>query len=977
MSDTCAADTLAEAIEHRERGDCSPARADAHYQTGLVHYQQNELKAAISSFRKALEIQADDVRSLLQLGICHSDLKQFKKAKHYCQQVVELDPGIDQAWAHLGKACVETDEFEEGIYYFQQAFKLAKKTAYARGLAKGYRKSGRHTYARNILRQVLSEHPDDHEARFSLGWSLMHLEDFPEALSCLESRLHLAEVESFRQRLAPIFALPAYNGEDLRGKSLLLFTEQGFGDNIQFARYIRLLRPKVGKLVLWCREGLGELFRHNFDLDFVTENLSEIPPVDFRLPLMSIPHFFDNRLDAIDKGLPYLTAPPGVCDESAFAVEGLKVGLVWGAEPRGFDYDQKRVPLSQLAPLFDVPGVRWFSFQVGHDRKELASFKFRERIVDLGDGLVTFADTARALEKMDLVISCDTSVAHLAGAMGKPTWVMLKMQPDWRWQSDGESSRWYPGSKLYRQYARNEWSSVVRRIRAALAELAENHQHTAPAPTEKTSDPATQEKLALASRASAAGRYHEAIEIYQEILEKDPKNASLVNELGVVWYREGNLTEARRFFAQAVKIDPDYPRALANLGACHNELGDNPSAIACYEKAVALQPDLTAAWGNMAKAWSDMEEFEMAVYCYRKAIAIKPEIEFHRGLAKAYRKSGRYDRSAQILSDVLAKAPHDADARFGLAVTLFHQEKYSEAVREFEWRRKTKEMIKHAQDLYPIFQDTVEYAGQDLSNSTLLLHTEQGFGDNLQFARFIRLVKPKVKRLVMWCRPGLGSLFKHSFALDEVTENVFKLPSFDYHLPLLSTAFHFDPALATLGAFEPYLFPETGPAHPDITGNTLNIGLVWGASDSGFDHANKRIPLVRLKPLLNLEGMRWHSLQLGSDTDEIAREGLQQLLVDHSATIANFADTARVVSQLDLVITCDTSVAHLAGAMGKPVWVMLKKNPDWRWHADGESTLWYPSARLYRQDSHGDWTAVIRRIARDLAAWSKDGQRSR
>ena len=989
MTDTCTANALADAIEFRKQGNYHAALAalqtvatspqtDVHYQMGLVYYQQKKFDQAVTCLKKALEIQPDDINALLQTGICFNDLKQYSEAKSYCQRVVELDPTHHQAWGHLGKACVENDEFEEGVYHFHRAFKLAKRTAYARGLAKAYRKSGRHDYAVNILRQVLGDHPEDHEARFSLGLSLMHLEKFPEALDCLESRLHLAEIAGFRTRLAKIFALPAYNGENLADKSLLVFTEQGYGDIIQFSRYLKELRPKTGRLMLWCREGLAELLQHNFALDFVTENLAELPAVDFRLPLMSIPRFFDRNFEFLEESTPYLTAPPGRTTPQRDDGK-LKVGLVWGAEPLGFDYNQKRVPLAQLAPLFEIPNVQWHSLQVGHDSRELPAFKHSNLITDLSPGLKTFADTARAVSGMDLIITCDTSVAHLAGAMGKPLWVMLKMDPDWRWQADGQASRWYPTSRLYRQYARNSWEAVVKRIHKDLSELAKT-----PAPAvsgmqaQSAASPFAKEKLALASRATAAKNHQHAIEIYKEILAREPGNANVLNELGVAWYREGNLEEARRFFAQAVASDPDYPRALTNLGACHNELNDNPSAIDCYEKALVLQPDMAAAWGNMAKAWSDMEEFEMAVYCYRKAIAIKPEAEFHRGLSKAYRKSGRYDRSEQILNNALAKAPNDADAHFGQAVTLFHLEKYPEAVREFEWRRKTKEMIKHEQDLYPIFRDTVEYAGQDLSNSTLLLHTEQGFGDNLQFVRFIHQIRPKVKRLVMWCRPGLGALFKHCFGLDEVSENVFKLPGFDYHLPLLSVPYHFDPSLASLEPFSPYLFaPYSEQAFFTPDPAKLNIGLVWGASDSGFDHANKRIPLSQLKPLLEMEGIRWHSLQMGSDKDDIANEGLQDQLVDHSKVIGSFADTAQIVSQLDLVISCDTAVAHLAGAMGKPTWLMLKKNPDWRWHADGESSIWYPSARLYRQDSYGDWSSVIRRVARDLTHRRDNGTRAK
>lgn len=469
--------------------------------------------------------------------------------------------------------------------------------------------------------------------------------------------------------------------------------------------------------------------------------------------------------------------------------------------------------------------------------------------------------------------------------------------------------------------------------------------------------------------AAKKGDIGKALEIYQHVVEANPENAAVHNEIGVALYQSGRVAEAKEWFKKAVKLKQGFARALTNLGACYNEEKDNENAIRCYREALKTAPDMIDAWGNMAKAWTESEEFEMAVYCYRKAIEMDPRVEYDRGLAKAYRKSGRYDRSEQVLTNALRKNPNDPDAHFGLALTLFHLEKYPEAIREFEWRRKIKEMIQHARDLHPIFA-LPEYNGEDLSDKTLLLHTEQGFGDNLQFARFISLVRPKAKRLVMWCRPGLGKLFQESFGLDAVSENVFQLPKADYQLPLLSVPVHFDPDLNSLNRFTPYLFPP-GENRPylDIGPQQLNVGLVWGASDSGFDHGNKKVPLTTLAPLFDVPGVRWFSLQVGSDRDDMKLHP-GTAMVDAGRQLKDFVDTAHAVSQLDLVISCDTSVAHLAGGMGKPLWVMLKKNPDWRWHSDGESTLWYPSARLFRQDSHGDWSSVIRRIKANLTKLS-------
>lgn len=471
------------------------------------------------------------------------------------------------------------------------------------------------------------------------------------------------------------------------------------------------------------------------------------------------------------------------------------------------------------------------------------------------------------------------------------------------------------------------------------------------------------------NRATRNGDFAAALHLLQTGLTQadDPE---LRNELGVVYFQMGDLANARQNFALATELHPGYARAWTNLGACYNDEGDNPNAIRCYRKAIALNPRMVDAWSNMGKAWNDSEEFEQAVYCYRQAMQLKPSSETRQGLAKAYRKGGRYSRAERLFHEALGDEPNNANCHFGLALTLFYLERYGEAIQEFEWRMRTREMLQHQQDLYPIFQKNA-FKGEDLSTKTLLLHTEQGFGDCIQFARFIDLVRPKVKRLVMWCRPGLGRLFDHNFTLDGVSENVFNLPTFDVHLPLLSVPYFFDAELKTLDHFTTYLHANPDSQVSRCQGSGLQVGLVWGASDSGFDHTNKKVPLSLLGPLLDLPGIVWHSLQVGSDRCDLVDNPAKNCITDHGEGLGDFLDTANVIQHLDLIITCDTAVAHLAGSMGKPVWVMLKKEPDWRWGTDGETTPWYPSATIFRQQSHGCWDSVIRRLTAHLAVFNR------
>jgi Flp pilus assembly protein TadD len=477
-------------------------------------------------------------------------------------------------------------------------------------------------------------------------------------------------------------------------------------------------------------------------------------------------------------------------------------------------------------------------------------------------------------------------------------------------------------------------------------------------------------KLQLFQDAQAArvrGDTDRALSLFQSVLSIEPEDADACNEIGVIYFQRGQFGEATVWLQKAVELRPDFVRALTNLGACYNEQKDNEHAIECYLEALNLEPNMLDAWANLAKAWAESEEHEMAIYAYQKAISINPEGEFFRGLALVYRKSGRYDRSEQALKTAIEKDPSDHDAHHGLALTYFHQERYAEAIEEFESRLQSKELVSHRKQLHPIFRAPAFDGSQNLSDKTLLLHTEQGFGDSLQFSRFIDLIRPRVNKLVMWTRPGLGRLFKYNFDIAEISENVFNLPAFDLQLSLLSIPYYFDRELKTLETSTPYLAaPPVKDRTLDKPDDKFNVGLVWGASDGGFDYVNKRVPLEQLRPLIEMPGTHWYSLQVGSDRQELQQASKPLPLIDLGDYLNDFAVTARVVEQLDLVISVDTSVAHLTGAMGRPLYVMLKKNPDWRWHADGESTIWYSSARLFRQSSFGDWSSVVSRIEREL-----------
>ncbi len=469
------------------------------------------------------------------------------------------------------------------------------------------------------------------------------------------------------------------------------------------------------------------------------------------------------------------------------------------------------------------------------------------------------------------------------------------------------------------------------------------------------------------NQARAAGTASPARTIadWREHLQQHPEDASAHNELGVLYYQQGRQGAALDCFRRATELDPRHARAHSNLGACFNDRGRNGEAITCYEKALDIDPRLTDAWGNLAKLWNETREFEKAVFCYDKALKLQRRPNYIRGLAMAYRQSGRFTRARELLREAIALQADDPVAHFALAPLHFYLEDYPEALREYEWRWHLDAMVEHRHN-YPALFAPPAYDGEDLSGKTVLVHTEQGFGDSLLYARFLPRVIERAGQVVIWCWPGLVELFRHNFDVSMVTGKVEELPAVDCQLPLLSTPLHFDPNLEAMTGFHPYLSAPEGRKLPGSGGNRLRVGIAWGCDTEGFDYAWKKVPLEELAPLLDMEGVQWYSLQVGKDRRDLASFVSFNRIEDIGRNLTGFHQTAAAIDQLDLVISVDTAVAHLAGAMGKPTWVLLKKNPDWRWFGYGEHPLWYPHVHLYHQYAQNDWYHVVRRMARDL-----------
>jgi tetratricopeptide (TPR) repeat protein len=425
------------------------------------------LAAEAAQFAEVLARWPDNYDGRMLLAACRAHLGEKEASLAEFQRVIELNPARARAWSNMGVALGWTERYEEGIAALWRAFDIDRDNGSAeslQNLATALREERQLDEALRILETTLIDHPDP-SALWLRSVMLLESGQFVEGWQQHEFRWMKQPLASARwtQRR------PVWNGQDLRGKTIILHAEQGFGDAIQFIRYARLLKERGARVIFDAFKDFGEVSRDFDDVDEVAQD-GAMPRFDYHIPLLSLPRVFNTTLDSIPDHIPYLNVRQERrkrWGERIPRTEKLSVGLVWSGNPKHLRDRLRSIPLASFACLAKIDGVQLYSLQKGADAlNQIASSGLE--IVDLGREFEDFCDTAGAISHLDLVISVDTSVAHLAGALGKPVWTLVAEPADWRWLMKGETTPWYPTMRLFRQQKRNEWGTVIEEVAQAL-----------------------------------------------------------------------------------------------------------------------------------------------------------------------------------------------------------------------------------------------------------------------------------------------------------------------------------------------------------------------------------------------------------------------------------------------------------------------------------------------------------------------------
>jgi tetratricopeptide (TPR) repeat protein len=1002
-----------------------PEHAEAHFNLGIVRRRLADRDGALASYDRALALDPRFAAAHFNRANLLQELGKDAMALAAYDLAIACKPDLAEAHANRGALLQRLHRVEAALASVDRALALREDYPEAhcnRGLL--LREIGRWEASLQSCDRAIALNPDYAEAHVNKSLILLVAGALRPGWREYEWRLIAPAGQA--EASATRFAAARWRGESLAGKTLLLHAEQGLGDTLQFCRYAPALAERGARVILEVQK---PLLRTLAGLAGVTRLVAcgePTPPYDYHCPLLSLPLAFDTTLETVPRLLGYLRAEPErtaawrerIAERTAAAAgphrsrTAARVGLMWSGNPGNRRDALRSIALAELLRHLP-PELEYVSIQREVRARDAAALA-ASALLDFSGEQTDFADAAALCECVDLVISVDTSIAHLAGALGKPTWVLLPFSPDWRWLLGRNDSPWYPSMTLYRQDRYDDWSGPLARIASDLARRFGSARIVRrPEPQrEPREEPerASFETAFEAGLSAAHGRDPgRAAELFALAAESRPDHAAAHANLGLALAELGRWPEALASYDRALVLKPDHAVAWSNRGNALERLGRAPAALASFDRALDLRPDLAEAHLNrgsllrglnrwdealasferavaqkpgLAEAWSgrglvqtQRRQFDAALESFERALALAPGmVEAHVNRGVLFGEMGRPDEAIAAFTSATLQDTESAAAHFNLALALLARGEFARGWREYEWRFRTRDGGgASATDRFgtPRWQGVEPLAGR-----TMLLHAEQGLGDTLQFCRYALPVAQRGARVILEVQSPLAVLLDGLAGVAEVVVQGQPLPAFDVHCPLLSLPLAFDTTLETIPRQTPYLRADAERVALWRTRlearnavrralRPLRVGLMWSGNADNRRDAVRSIALAEM-----LHGLppqcEYVSLQRDvrpADAAVLAASPVLDLAADNK----DFADAAALCVCMDLVISVDASIAHLAGALGLQTWVLLPFSPDWRWLRGRSDSPWYPSVTLYRQSRCDDWSDVLARVSADLA----------
>lgn len=970
---------------YQVRGDLSRAEATyfhaleldasaqlAHFNLAFLLRSQKRFAQALPHLRAAHESMPLRGAMLRTLVSALLEVSEFDEALGISEAITAVDPACVDAWLCLGLAHQKLHRSAQALVCYDRALELAPGDAEVfnnRAIALQYLCRWPEAFAN--YERALSHNPDYSLARFHRGLARLAHHRYQKGWLDYEARL--LSVDS----LAPPCSAPRWEGQSLAGRKVLVYGEQGLGDEIMFASCIPEVMGAAAQCVIECAPRLQGLFARSFPTAAVrptgNENskLADAEGFDFQVPIGNLPRHFRQSISDFPDHTGYLRPSPDRVAAWSRRLEalgpGLKVGLSWRGGTHKTRSPLRSMDLAALLPILKLPGIVFVSLQYTSEAAaEVNAFNARHgiEIRHWPEAIDDYEETAALMTALDLTVSVCTAVVHLGGALGRPVWVMAPTGAEWRYGHAGEAMPWYPSVRIFRQRHEGAWGEPIE----ALARRLETFTSAEAAKTVREAAHACNREGVEKLR---AGDFRGARESFDTALAKMPYLAEAHSNLGIALLEQGLEGEGEQALREAIELDPGLLSARENLAVLLAGRYDHDAAVSAWDDV--LVRDSRHANAHAARAFLALREgrFEEASVLRERALELGGDATALRmqeaaGLAMSGDTAG-----ARALLGTLGPAADPHDLEWELALCDLYDSRFAQGWPLYEARLHRRYEASRRPYRYP------EWDGQRVLEGSLLILGEQGTGDEIMFASCYREAITRAGNCIIECEPRLAALFARSFPESQVVGQ----PRHSANPRLLGRS---DIAAQVYCGSLPKFFrtraddfpQHAGYLEPDgrrvdewrrrlsNEGRKRRVGIAW---NGGLKHTRRSLRSVVpevFAQILRVPEVEFVSLQHdddGSVAAELARLSGARVHV-FSEAFANFDELAALVASLDCVVTVCSTVVHLAGALGTPTLVLTPRHAEWRYLLEGPSMPWYPSVRLFRQARSGDWAPVIQDV---------------
>lgn len=954
--DTRAHVALGELLVAQERVDAAaehfamvlqsdPSNVEVRQRLAHIYWQRGELPRVAKLYQDGLALAPDLFEFHLRLGNCYRELGDLVGAHRHTGRALELKPGhVSATLAHA------------------QVLML----------------TGKPDQAEEHVRALLRADPDNTLAHWTLALILLKEGKFAEAWPHHE----IGVAQRLQGCRFGVSSKP-WRGEPLAGKRVLIYGEQGLGDEIMFASCIPDLLNVVSSCVIECAPKLEHLFACSFPQATVHAGrknegrnwLDGVGPVDFEIPSGTLPSVL-RRTESDFPVTPFLRVPDASRDRWVRQLDelgpGLKVGISWRGGTKKTGVYARSIPLSEWLPILRVPGVKFINLQYTDCAEEINAVvqAVGTPITTWHDALNDYLETAALVASLDLVITVCTSIVFVASGLGKPVWVMAPPGASWRYVRGQRHTPWAPTADVYWKQG-DSWAPVIDAVATTLAATA----GVAPATT--ASRESLRDVVDAVRRHLVQGDKHGALQLLRATPLPSDASSDALFDWGLLYRDAGDPAGAEKVWLQAMQLPSIDPRIANNLAVLNLKAQRLDEALRFARQAVAVAPDFVPGQVNLGIIFTLQGDTDSAQVAFNRALELDPDnLDAVRNMVMLYDEMGDRDAALRMLRSYLRLAPQEPDALYLASVYALRRGELASGWVGYEHRWSRLGPPKRLKGI-PV------WSGESLHGKQLLITDEQGIGDQMLFASCLPDVVRAGAEATLLCAPKLKNIFVESFPKVAVLASgaghaELSKRRFDFQVAIGSLPLFFRQRIDQVAATGPYLRSPTVRRDRcrqrlDALGSGMKVGLSWRGGMTRTGQLLRSIPLEQWQAILTVPGVHFVNLQYTECADEVAavERAIGIKLHTWQEVLDDYAETAALTGSLDLVISVCTSIVSLASGLGQSIWVLTPVSAGWMFQDSGEHTPWFPSARLFRQRVPLQWSEQLKIVAKELARMAR------